>query len=80
MLVSLLQHLHLHGMMSEAKPCIKLDQVKVINRRTMIEQMHRGGLCFVDSNSYVKAHNTDLPDYAANVEANKLKYEVAHNS
>ena len=41
---------------------VKLDLISNDDILIMIERMQRGGLCFVGSKRYVKAHNKYMPD------------------
>ncbi|MFM7980140.1 MAG: hypothetical protein ACKPKO_12570 [Candidatus Fonsibacter sp.] len=50
-----------------------------VDMLNMMENMKRGGLCFVGSQRYVKANNKYLPDYNPSVESNYILYEDAHN-
>ena len=64
--------------------CLKMTNIKLnlmtdIDMLNMMEKMKRGGLCFVESQRYVKANNKYLPDYNPSVESNYILYEDANN-
>ena len=57
----------------------KLDLITYLNLLDMSERSKRGGLCYVSSKKYVKAHNHYLPDYDGGQEENYIIYEDANS-
>ena len=58
---------------------VELDQITDIEVLKMIENMKRGGLCFVGSKRYVKANNMYLDDYDETKPSNYIMYWDANS-